>query len=423
MIPFLVTVLDLVNDEVIKDLNNGIEEEIDDYVRNNLSKNIVIPVSHSRASSYSSSTIGEGENATTTTRASCGFTHTNFYYGKIASSITSAEECSIYRWSVQNDGKLVEANRGLNIKNIQSDFNLCQKWETKWYWGGNSPINLSQSSASRWVLALGSHNLKWGIKPVFDIAGSKEVSNSAHVPSPLDCYDINFIVTSKESVRRSWGREWWETCELDYRLPIWGSAVNWTCNSTNAQVPWFTWNTVSSGLVSESCVSKKIMIDGGVFSQTGNSNGNTGSEWGCSTVANESYNFKSIPSIITHKSPTALELSTQINAMATPDLPVDRDRYVDFISAKTGWYARIDYPHLFRLNLDRDTEITLEHTRELLDVYLSNHTKAIDALSNTEDSVDLKWYIQNKSSQDLQIGNETKPINHLDTLAFCNFLE
>jgi hypothetical protein len=34
--------------------------------------------------------------------------------------------------------------------------------------------------------------------------------------------------------------------------------------------------------------------------------------------------------------------------MATPNLPVDKDRYVDFIAANDT-YAKINYPYLFRI--------------------------------------------------------------------------
>ncbi|MEA3387336.1 MAG: hypothetical protein U9Q66_02945 [Patescibacteria group bacterium] len=46
------------------------------------------------------------------------------------------------------------------------------------------------------------------------------------------------------------------------------------------------------------------------------------------------YDYKRIPSTIYHKSPDAEELTVQLNNKVTYSLPVDRDRYVDFISAK-----------------------------------------------------------------------------------------
>ena len=52
--------------------------------------------------------------------------------------------------------------------------------------------------------------------------------------------------------------------------------------------------------------------------------------------------------------------------MLTPNLPIDVDRYIDFISAK-GNYKKIKYPYLFRLSSNKilsldDIKIELEKT-------------------------------------------------------------
>jgi hypothetical protein len=43
LIPYLITVLDLVNDSIIKDVNTEVENNIDDLVKDGLSRNIAIP--------------------------------------------------------------------------------------------------------------------------------------------------------------------------------------------------------------------------------------------------------------------------------------------------------------------------------------------------------------------------------------------
>ena len=45
MIPFLVSILDAVSGQVVKNVNNALENEIDTVVQNGLSRNILIPVS------------------------------------------------------------------------------------------------------------------------------------------------------------------------------------------------------------------------------------------------------------------------------------------------------------------------------------------------------------------------------------------
>jgi hypothetical protein len=60
------------------------------------------------------------------------------------------------------------------------------------------------------------------------------------------------------------------------------------------------------------------------------------------------YGFKKIPSIISHTSPSAEDLKGQVESMITPSLPIDRNRYIDFISAN-GAYTKLNYPYLFRV--------------------------------------------------------------------------
>ena len=58
--------------------------------------------------------------------------------------------------------------------------------------------------------------------------------------------------------------------------------------------------------------------------------------------------YKKIPSIIKHKSPTKRELIAQAIAKITPNVPIDRDRYVAF-KAANGNNAIMYYPNFFRL--------------------------------------------------------------------------
>jgi hypothetical protein len=44
------------------------------------------------------------------------------------------------------------------------------------------------------------------------------------------------------------------------------------------------------------------------------------------------WDYKSIPSDIEHKSPTSIELSLQTSSMIAPNLPIDKDRYIDFMA-------------------------------------------------------------------------------------------
>ena len=85
------------------------EREITDVVANGLSRKIAIP-----------------ESMQITGSGACNSTsNTAFFYGKTGSSITSANQCSIYRGHTASGGTLVEANRGFNIGLAQNDVELC----------------------------------------------------------------------------------------------------------------------------------------------------------------------------------------------------------------------------------------------------------------------------------------------------------
>lgn len=78
--PFLISVLDQVSSELIKNVNSSLEKEITGIVQNGLSRKIAIPVSQ-------------------TSHNSCTTTSRGFFYGKIANDISTARDCSIYRGS------------------------------------------------------------------------------------------------------------------------------------------------------------------------------------------------------------------------------------------------------------------------------------------------------------------------------------
>ncbi|MDR0772571.1 MAG: hypothetical protein LBF15_06295 [Candidatus Peribacteria bacterium] len=78
-----------------------------------------------------------------------------------------------------------------------------------------------------------------------------------------------------------------------------------------------------------------------------------------------------------HKSPTATDLASQINSMMAPNLPVDEDRYIDFI-AQNGAYIKINYPYLFRIQLSDN--VTMERVAVELDKVLDIKSAEINDL-------------------------------------------
>jgi len=104
MIPYLVTVLDEINDEVIKDVNTELEEKIDEVVRTQLQEDIYVPTNLEETNNYIDryeresgfNFFNEQDN-----RLYIDY-QTNILYGLQASNINQARECSIYRGTTYN---------------------------------------------------------------------------------------------------------------------------------------------------------------------------------------------------------------------------------------------------------------------------------------------------------------------------------
>ena len=400
MIPFFITVIDLISDEIVKNASNDLEKNIDELVKNGLSRKIVIPT-----------TIIDNN--------TCSITYTNFLYWRQASSINSASECTIYRWSTYNNWQLVEANRWLNINHIQSDLSICNRTRTSWYWWGNSPVNLNQNSLWEGKFSLNSNDLKWSVRPIFDIAWSKKLSEASKNPSPLNCLNNNLILTED---RRS------SFCNTTYRVPInWKSAVNWSCETKNKK---YNFTEKFEEIYKNSSCSI-VNLDSKIVKKSDN----------CEILWSKIYNYKTIPSYITHKSPTTDELSKQFENLITPNLPIDKDRYVDFIWANGG-YGKINYPYLFRIASSNDSLENIDKKlKEVLDLKSSEINSLISSLNPSSLSwvdkdiyenylktwnypsanLDLYKYLKDKPSETYTLEGDSKNINYYDSLVFATY--
>ena len=163
------------------------------------------------------------------------------------------------------------------------------------------------------------------------------------------------------------------------------------------------------------------------------------------------YFFKKIYSDIKHKSPNYPELYKQITGRTAYSLPVDKDRYIDFMSAiwENIW---IKYPYLFRIKNFRapqefvdnkikympPIDIVEKELDKVLDLKSDEINKIIDD-NNPEDledldleiyeylkiedypeaEFDLKWFLKDKPSKILEVNGETKELSYYDTLVFA----
>lgn len=422
LIPWLITSIDTVSQSIIKDVNTDLENKIDEIVANWLSRDIAIPTTMQIQ-----------------TNATCWETeYTNILNWKLASDIKEASECTIYRWTTKDNWNLVEANRWFNIKNIQSDLAICNRADSKWYWGWNSALNLDRDQMSSWKMVLWARDNKKSITPLLDIKWSNKSTDTNKIPSPLDCYKNNFLVSYEY-----WEVWMWEAsyCWIVYSLPInWKTAVNWWCWTENTlynEPTWFDEFYKTFNKNNNTCVISKINLD---KKDVKTSNYYCRTYWdNDETPIYKNYNFTKIKSYIKHKSPTSSELKDQVQNMITPSLPIDKDRYIDFIWANNT-YAKINYPYLFRLNIN-DENIDLDITKNRLKTFLDEKSKEINDLINSKNPSSLTWpdleiynllknwnypssdidlynYLKNKETKNIDVLWNSKSINYLDTLIF-----
>lgn len=482
MPPFLISTLDEITSWIIKNVNTSLEVQITNLVANGLSRKIPIQ---------------QNANVSWAEWSSCPSTYTNFYYGRAWRNIVTARDCSIFRWS--NDwGTLVEANRWFNVLNVWSDVDVCGQWmqyDTNswrvtrgltWFWGWNSPVNLSQSPSWFSSLVLWPRNLQRATRPLFDILGSKEIDDSTKIPSPLDCFQdgVSLLTYNEQYYTYScWEGETCDGCRVERSIPLsWNNVQYYTQFTFGAWSRWIENRPTGTTSVSRYCAANNIVLNtptsfDQLFTQNwwwwvafwgtclvqdlrlwGNSlktqrvSQQCSSDWDGWTTCEPcgpttTYNFQFIPSYIVHTSPTDEEFTLISRNLSTPSLPVDKNRYVDFIGAR-GWaapdygYQRIDFPQLFRVVAENSDELNLdalaEKAKEHLDM-VSNQMNQVIRNANPsslswdslelynilrtwdypEANIDLYSSLVNRPVETLSIGNQEKNISYFDTLVFA----
>lgn len=205
------------------------------------------------------------------------------------------------------------------------------------------------------------------MKPIFDIAGFRELEADSplHQSTPLDCYTKDFLL-QPHTERDSDG-------DIIYWPGEKGSALDFSCLTTHRRPTEMLqdYKTYLTDLPPERCTVKKLELDGVITKQVRGEcvvDGPSSTEDDttdpdicdeptariCSRgTYHKTYRFKTISSVMTHKSPTDEEYGKELTSLTTPSLPSDRDRYVDFLD-KHDQYAKIIYPNFFRISLARE---------------------------------------------------------------------
>lgn len=420
LIPSLVSSVDAVSQSVLKNVNTDLEWQIDTLVKKWLSRDIAIP---------SLFEVG-------------GDDYTNILYWLQAKDITSAAGCTIFRGSTYGSGQLTEANRAFNINNVSPDLGFCNKAETQWYWWGNSPVNLNTSASTVWgsIWQLKFQDYSNAIHPLYDINGALKNTNISNNPDPRNCFNNNFILTEAVDIDGN----------VTYRVPINGKSKQWWgCTTTNSKLGYtydfdYTFKNFPTLSVA-ACETHTLYLDGVQKNNYSNLDCATTTDpvtWSSSTASPTSkiYNFHKINSWIEHKAPTADDVYKQTQYMISPNLPIDKDRYIDFIAADNS-YGKINYPYLFRLWLDQTKEFNLENARTSLKTYLDKKSQEINTLISAKNpsklggtdatifgflstgtypqaNVDLYKALENKPDQEVEVMGTKKKISYIDTLIF-----
>ena len=466
-IAYLISILDKVWDNIILGVNNTLEKEIDTLVKWGLSRKIAVPTTLNISGNW----WWIGTDWEWSILSVCpNVSYENFLHGNYWEWFKTAADCTIYRWSTTNSWTLVQANRWYNIENVQWDIALCKEvWarsigKTEGYWGGNSPVNFNASTFQTSEFVLNNSNLTWAITSLFDIKWGKKVGNSTLTPDPRNCFNNNYILSYAEELQNQWGDEE-GGCIPWYQIPIyWKSALKWTCDTTNTKLnPQFTGNFIDNYksvsplpnplMATDSCDVTNIIL----WWNTVKTNlpswyvdwvwlATIGwwsdDEWCTPTI--KSYSYKAIPSFIEHKSPTTDELWKQTNSMVSPNLPIDKNRYIDFIGAG-GSYAKIEYPYLYRIgqdivltgNFKSDFDTIKKEIKNKIDkknayinwIIKSNNPswlqwkdkEIFNFLSNGEypsADFDLHDFLP-QEGKDFSIEGDDKKVSYYDTLAFA----
>lgn len=457
MIPYFVTVLDQVSDEITKWINTDLETQIDEIVKNGLSRDIAIWDKYIKKleipdmgwDSWGIWNIWSWNKYSET----CVVVYENYLFWKKWWDITEAWECSIYRWNNLNYWTLVEANRWTNILLSKSDYdylsNSCPWWfiwqeSTYGYWWWNSPLNISINNSLNNdidLLSLNNNNFNWAIFPIFDIWGSKEINDSNKIPSPLFCARNNFLLVEENKFVQdswfSWNINLWNwdddddsqpsySCELQYKIPSYSWSFNWTCENEN-----YWWKYIKIFNDNLESPDWNIYLD---WIRIKSFPRNT-------FKRSQSYYYNKIASYVEHKSPTVNELQIQTDNMSTHSLPIDKERYIDFVSAK--WvYEKIIYPNLFSIDLTDSTDYSISYVEQKLVDYINQKSQEINNIINSNNpswltwvdleiynllkngdypnaNIDLLNYLKNKANTTLNISWNSKSISYFDTLVFA----
>lgn len=142
----------------LKDANTAFEGSIDALVRGGLARHVAVGLVHS----INENSATAGSEGTPGTSSSSSRSYQNYLYGKPGANVSKAEDCTIVRGS----SLVVEANRGYDVSNSESDVSILQndlpngrcfpggKPAAMSFWGNNTPLKLDVSRSNEGIMTL-----------------------------------------------------------------------------------------------------------------------------------------------------------------------------------------------------------------------------------------------------------------------------
>jgi hypothetical protein len=330
----------------------------------------------------------------------------NYILWNKTETIVSPNQCTLARGSLSGSsdfwrGVLVEANVWYDVttsmahaeklkqdteelialqrNNSYACFDVAT-WKAKLnsYWWGNSILRISGSDTSDSVLNQppGGTLLKWFSEPIFSLGWMKE-TNRFSPPSVSDCLNKNNQYLLRSPYKYTYTYDQGESSS--YSCTTW-FPTEWTKSSGLCQndignrVPKYSclteheivndipsFSQAVADYSSRTCYAWDLILDGAkIKTATRTCISTTGWEDSreIDTTTYENKRFHTIPGFIRHISPTDDEISAALNNGVTPSLPIDLQRYIEFLTPK-GNIVKLSYPNLFDAPIDSVNSVRL----------------------------------------------------------------
>jgi len=339
MMPQLIQQRDVISSQILWEANDAFEKIVNNYIEWSLSLDIPVLVS----------------------RSNNDFSYTNYFLGKKASLLQDASECSILRGSsFGNTNTVAEMNHGYHVQWVEDDVELIEQdaWDkircddrVTSYWWWNTPMNLDFAS---WTSVIKVHKYDDFSRSIYDPAGGKRTTGQS---SPFDCLKTDVLLNPYVKRVRF----------TEYKWPKETKWTRYSCATNfNKNTEYFNLNPSpeSNENIYQTLTSCQWSWNVTLLGRDGNT------KTQC-TSSGTGWTYKLISSLIKHTAPDTETYGKQLTSLATPNLPVDENRYVVYVNREIK-EKRFDYPNVF------DIRIPIDATDDTIKQKIQQYLRAFD---------------------------------------------